>query len=425
MTTTQPHDSRAAFRYRDFRAFLALSFVAVIAEQMLGVAIGWELYERTDSAFALGLVGLVQVIPVVVLALPSGHIVDTYNRKLIGFAAFLTVAVAALVLTVLSATEGPLVLIYGALAFMGVARAFQSPVMAALVSQTVPPEHFANAATWESSAWQAGSIGGPALGGLLIALFGEATPIYAITAVALTIVAGVTLTLRLRPVTQSVEKLSKDSLLAGLRFVRTTKVILASITLDLFAVLLGGATALLPIFAKDILHVGASGLGWMRAAPAIGAVAAGLTMAHMRPFQNAGRVLLTVVAGFGFATVVFGFSRNLWLSLVMLAMLGVMDNISVVIRSTLMLSQTPDELRGRVNAVHFVFIGLSNEMGAFESGIAAALLGATGAVALGGIGTILVVPLVALAWPELRKLKRMDEAPPHLAAQQIDEATAN
>jgi MFS family permease len=405
------HDSRAAFRFRDFRRFLALSFVAVIAEQMLGVAIGWELYERTDSAFALGLVGLVQVVPVVLLALPAGHIVDMRNRKLIACAAFLGAAVSALGLALLSAVEGPLVLIYGCLALMGVTRSFQSPVMAALVSQTVPPEHFANAATWESSIWQGSSIAGPALGGLLIALFDRATPIYAITAAALTIVAGITLTLNLRPMTQTVERMTLASLLAGLRFVRDTKVILASITLDLFAVLLGGATALLPVFAKDVLHVGASGLGWLRAAPAVGAVLAGLTLAHLPPFTRAGRVLLTVVAGFGVVTVVFGLSRSFWLSLAMLAMLGACDNISVVIRSTLMLSQTPDELRGRVNAVHYVFIGLSNELGAFESGMAAALLGAAGAVVAGGIGTILVVPLIAFAWPEIRRLGRMDQTP--------------
>jgi MFS family permease len=408
MTTAEPHDSRAAFRFRDFRLFLGLSVITVIAEQMLGVAIGWELYERTDSAFALGLVGLVQVIPVVLLALPAGHAVDRYDRKLVALGAFTVAGIAALGLCVLSAVEGSLVLIYLCLALMGASRAFQSPAMAALVSQVVPPAHFANAATWESSVWQGSSIVGPAAGGLLIALFDRATPVYAISTVGLGVVAGMTLLLNLRPVAQFNEEMTVDSLLAGLRFIRSAKVILASITLDLFAVLFGGVTALLPIFAKDILDVGATGLGWMRAAPAIGAVCAGLVLAHSRPFQRAGRVLLGVVALFGAATIVFGFSRNFALSLAMLACLGILDNISVVIRSTLLLSRTPDELRGRVNAVHYVFIGLSNELGAFESGMAAALLGVTGAVVVGGIGTLLVVPAVALLWPEIRRLGRMD-----------------
>jgi MFS family permease len=411
MTDPQIHDPRAAFRYRDFRLLLISSFLAVVVEQMLGVAIGWELYERTGSAFALGLVGLVQVVPVILLALPAGHVVDRHDRKLIAMGAYLAVALGAVGLLLLSAAEGPLLLIYGCLAFLGVARAFQSPSTGALIAQVVPPEHFGNAATWESSAWQASSIIGPALGGLVIAWRDRATPVYGITAASLILVVALTSLLHLRPVTQISEEMTADSLLAGLRFVWSTKVILASITLDLFAVLLGGATALLPIFAKDILEVGAAGLGWLRAAPAIGAVAAALVLAHRPPFARAGRTLLLVVAGFGLATIVFGLSRSFWLSLAMLAALGALDNISVVIRNTLMLTRTPDELRGRVNAVHFVFIGLSNEMGAFESGIAAALFGAAGAVVLGGIGTLLVVPLIALIWPEIRDLGRLEPIP--------------
>lgn len=405
------HDSRAAFRFRAFRLLLISTFLAGVVEQMLGVAIGWELYERTGSAFALGMVGLVQVIPVVLLALPAGHVADRYNRKKIAVGAYLAVSAGAFGLTILSASEGALVLIYGCLTFLGVARAFQTPATSSLISQVVPPEIFGNAVTWESSAWQASSIIGPAMGGLLIALLDRATPVYAVTSVALVLVAGLTSMLDVRPVANAVEEMTVDSLLAGLRFVRDTKVILASISLDLFAVLLGGATALLPIFAKDILGVGATGLGLMRAAPAIGAVLAAVVLAHLPPFKRAGRVLLSVVGGFGVATVVFGLSRSFPLSLAMLAALGALDNISVVIRSTLMLTRTPDALRGRVNAVHFVFIGLSNELGAFESGIAAALLGATGAVVSGGIGTIIVVPLIAYFWPEIRRLGRLEPLP--------------
>jgi MFS family permease len=415
MSSPESHDSRAAFRYRSFRLLLISSFVAVVAEQMLGVAIGWELYERTDSAFALGLVGLVQVVPVVLLALPAGHAVDRYDRKLIAMGAYAAAAAGAGGLLLLSATSGPLLLIYGCLAFLGVGRAFQSPSTGAL-TQVVPPEHYGNAATWESSAWQASSIIGPALGGLVIAWSDHATPVYGITAAALAVVVALTSMLTLRPVAQISEEMTADSLLAGLRFVWSTKVILAAITLDLFAVLLGGATALLPIFARDVLEVGAAGLGWLRAAPAIGAVTAALVLAHRPPFQRAGRTLLLVVAGFGLATVVFGLSRSFWLSLAMLAALGALDNISVVIRNTLMLTRTPDDLRGRVNAVHFVFIGLSNELGAFESGVAAALVGAVGAVVAGGIGTLLVVPVIAFLWPEIRQLGRLEQPPEQLPA---------
>jgi MFS family permease len=407
---TDPHrrDSRAAFRYRDFRLLLISSCLAGILEQMMFVAIGWELYDRTGSTLYLGLVGLVQVIPVILLALPAGHIVDRYDRKLIAVGSYVGVAVAAGGLTLLSWTTGPLVLVFGCLFCLGIARAFQSPSTGALIAQVVPPEHYGNAATWESSGWQASSIVGPALGGFVIALHDTATPAYAITAGGLVIVAGMTLLLRLRPVERVIaEKMSKDSLLAGLRFVFATKVILAAITLDMVAVLLGGATALLPVFAKDVLYVGANGLGWMRAAPAIGAVTAAVVLAHRPPFKHAGPVLLLVVSGFGFVTIVFGFSRSFALSLVALAALGALDNVSVVIRNTLMLTKTPEDVRGRVNAVHFVFIGLSNEMGAFESGVAAWLLGAVGAVVAGGIGTVLVVPLIALAWPAIRKLGRL------------------
>jgi hypothetical protein len=262
--------------------------------------------------------------------------------------------------------------------------------------------------TWESGVWQASSILGPALGGLVIALEGRAAPAYALVAGALLLAALLAVLIRPRPVARSEEELTLSSLFAGTRFIWNTKVILAAITLDMFAVLLGGATALLPIFARDILQVGATGLGWLRAAPAVGAVLSALTLAHLPPFKRAGRTLLLVVAGFGLATIVFGLSHSFALSLLMLALLGAFDNISVVIRSTLLLTRTPDNMRGRVNAVHFVFIGISNELGAFESGVAAALLGTIGAVVAGGVGTILVVALVALIWPEVRRLGRLD-----------------
>lgn len=403
------HDPLVALRSGDFRLLLSGSFVAVMAQQMFGVAVGWELYERTNSPLALGLVGLVQVAPVVLLALPAGHVADCYDRKLIVVAAIAMIALCALVMGWLSLAGGPLWLYYALLFLIGVGRSFESPAFGALTAQVVDPAYFANAATWESGAWQASAIIGPAVGGFLVAALGAA-PVYALAGGGMLVVAGMLALMRPRPVARSTEELTVASLLAGARFIWHNQVILAAITLDMFAVLLGGATALLPIFARDILGVGAVGLGWMRAAPAAGAVTAALAMALLPPFRRAGRTLLMVVAGFGVATVVFGLSRSFPLSLLMLAALGALDNISVVIRSTLLLTRTPDDLRGRVNAVHFVFIGISNELGAFESGVAAALLGATGAVIAGGIGTVIVVALVALAWPQVRQLGRI-EAP--------------
>jgi MFS family permease len=402
------HDPFAALRVRDFRLSVLGSFLVVIAEQMLGVAVGWELYERTHDPLALGLVGLVEIVPVLLLALPAGHVADRRERKWIVVAAALGVAACAAGLAGLSLARGPLPAVYALLGGIGVARAFQSPAFSALAAQVVPPTHFGSAATWSSGAWQGASILGPALGGLLVALWGGAAGVYAASAGVLLLVALLFSLLRPRATARSVEPLSRDSVLAGARFIRRTPEILAAITLDMFAVLLGGATALLPVFAIDILGVGAPGLGWLRAAPAVGAVTAALVMALRPPLQRAGRTLLLVVTGFGLATIVFGLSRNMLLSLAMLTMLGALDNVSVVIRSTLLMTRTPDDLRGRVNAVHSVFVGISNELGAFESGVAAALLSTVGAVVAGGVGTILIVALVAVRAPELARLGRLD-----------------
>ncbi|MDQ6695145.1 MAG: MFS transporter [Chloroflexota bacterium] len=404
------HDPFAALRFGDFRLLVVGSFIAVIAEQMLGVAVGWDLYLRTNSPLALGLVGLVEIVPVILLALPAGHIADRWNRKWIVVAAVGVVAACTLGLGGLSAAAGPLLGIYGLLFGIGLARAFQSPAFSSLTAQVVPPESFGSAATWSSGAWQTASIIGPAAGGLLLATSLGPVSVYVGAGFGLLLSAAL-LALMHPIVAERVaepEPLSISSLLAGARFIRSTPEILAAITLDMFAVLLGGATALLPVFARDILQVGAVGLGWLRAAPAIGALTAALVMTLLPPFRRAGSTLLLVVAGFGVATIIFGLSLSFWLSLAMLAILGALDNISVVIRSTLLLTRTPDAVRGRVNAVHYVFIGISNELGAFESGVAAAFLSAVGAVVAGGVGTILVVAVVAARWPQLRRLGRLD-----------------
>lgn len=374
---------------------------------MLSFAIAWELWLRTHEAFALGMVGLVQVIPVLLLALPAGHVADQYNRKRIVLISELTFALCALGLGWLSYRQGSLYLIYGLLLIIGIARAFNDPASSTLLPETVPPELFGNAATWNTSVWHFASIAGPALAGLLIGFFKAVTFIYIIDAVALFTFCIMLTMIRGRQLPLAEKSPTWKSLTEGFKFMRNTKVILAAITLDMFAVLFGGAVALLPIYATDILKVGAEGLGIMRAAPSVGAMLMAFLIAHLPPMQNAGRTLLLAVTGFGLATVVFGLSTSFLLSVAMLALLGGLDNISVVIRGTLLLTQTPDAMRGRISSVNTIFIGISNELGSFESGLAATLLGPVLAVVTGGIATIIVVLIVARVWPEMRHLKSL------------------
>lgn len=377
---------------------------------MVNVAIGWELYERSGSALILGLVGLVQVLPVIALALPAGHLADRLNRKSIVVVTQIPLALASLGLTVLSYAHSPLLLTFACLLLIGVGTAFSSPATSAMLPQTVPQREFENAATWSSSSWQLASMLGPALGGVLIALGHGAALVYGLNAGAgLIYLVLIALIRGKQQERQASRGTTLSALLEGIQFLRQTRIILAAITLDLFAVLLGGATTLLPIFAQDILHVGPAGLGWLRAAPSIGAVCISIAVAHIPPFKHAGKTLLAVVAGFGLATIVFGFSHWFWLSLLMLFILGGLDNVSVIIRGTLLLTRTPDALRGRVAAVHSVFTGTSNELGGFESGLVAQLFGPVFAVAAGGVGTLLVVLCVALIWPEIRRLRSLSE----------------
>jgi MFS family permease len=387
-------------------------FLASFAGDALTVAIGWELYERTGDALALGLVGLVQIIPVILLALPAGHAADQYNRRLIVIAGGLMSGVGALGLFALSVGQGPIWLVYAFLLLVGIAHGLNGPATAALQALTVPPHAYKNMATWNSTNWQLAVVLGPAIGGLLIALAKAAAPVYALTAAMFFISSALVVLIRVtetaRPKSGKAP-LTLKTLTSGLSFIWRDKIILSAITLDMFAVLLGGATALLPVFAKDILLVGPEGLGVLRAAPSIGALAMAIGQAYRTPYRDAGPALLWSVIGFGAATIVFGLSTSFWLSLAMLFALGALDNISVVIRHTLILTHTPDDMRGRVSAVNSVFIGMSNELGAFESGVAARLLGTVGAVVFGGVGTILVVIAVAAIWPEIRALKKLDD----------------
>lgn len=378
---------------------------------MLQVALGWELYERTHSAFALGMVGLVTVIPVVVLALPAGHLADRMDRKKITVIAQAVFILMSLSLALVSHSSGPIYLVFAILLIRGIAQAYNNPARSALLPRLVPAEVFANAVTWSSSGFQIAAVVGPAIGGLVIAINHRATGAYIIDAILTSIYLVMLVAIRGGQLSQTSatalkprERMTLQSLAAGMRFVMDTKVILAALTLDLFAVLFGGATALLPIFAKDILQVGPEGLGWLRAAPSIGALVVMLTIAHRPPMQKTGWNLIWAVTGFGIATIVFGLSRSFGLSMAMLLILGGLDGISMIIRGTLVQLWTPDEMRGRVSAVNSVFIDMSNELGSFESGALAAAVGPVVAVVGGGIGTVIVVASVAWAWPELRRL---------------------
>jgi MFS family permease len=401
------HDPYAALRHPDYRRLLTGGVLSSTGAEMLSVAIGWELYERTDSKLALAFVGLVLFLPVLFLALPAGHAADRYSRKLLLLLSLSTTALASLGLAALSFLAGPLPLIYLCLLVIGISRAFTMPARQSLVPQVVPLEALANAVTWNSSGWQIASMVGPGLAGLVLALTKQAAWAYLLAALGAIASAALIASIRPHAPVRHREPISLTSLLAGLRFVYRTKLILATITLDLFAVLLGGATILLPVFAKDILGVGEVGLGLLRAAPSMGALVMAIVLAYRPPLRRAGPTLLLSVAGFGAATIVFGLSRDPTLSFLMLALTGALDNVSVVVRQTLVQVMTPDAMRGRVSAVNAIFISSSNELGAFESGITAEWFGPVISVVGGGIGTIVVVLGVMALWPQVMRLGRL------------------
>jgi len=411
MATTD-HDPYAVFRFRDFRNLLIGRLLSAFGGQMLTFAVTWDLWIRTRSAFALGLVGLVLVLPVIVFALPAGVMADRRNRRTILLIAQTGATVLAACLTVLSAFQGPVWAVYVCLGFLGLARAFSDPAASAYVPLVVPQEHFTQAATWNSSAFQLASITGPALAGILVGAFGgSVTEVYGLGALFLGAQVVLVAAIRVRPPVRGTTLKAWQSLVEGVRFLWGHQVVLSAITLDLFAVLFGGAVALLPIFATDILHVGPWGLGLLRSAPSAGALVMAIVLAHRPPFRRAGATLLWCVAGFGVFTIVFGLSTWFPLSLVMLFLLGSLDNVSVVIRQTLMLTQVPDEMRGRTAAVNTVFISSSNELGDFESGLVAGFIGPVAAVVAGGIGTLLVVVAVWRGFPQLKGLKGLGKDP--------------
>jgi MFS family permease len=406
------HDPYAALRLRDYRLLLSGGVLASVGTSALAVVVGWEVFERTnESYFALALAGLAQFFPVLLLALPAGQAADRYSRKVLAQIAQGGLALTCLALASLSFWQGPVELIFVCLLLAGACRALYMPTRSALLPQLVPTEVLANAVTWNSTGWQIASITGPALAGGVMVLFGYAAT-YLLSACCCLGCVVLLLPIRPRPVPWLLQPRTLGSLLAGLRFVWRTELLLAAITLDLFAVLLGGATALLPAYAK-LLGVGKFGLGALRAAPALGALLMGVALAHLPPLRRAGLALLSAVAGFGAATIGFGLSTHFGLSFLFLALTGALDNVSMVVRGTLMQLLTPDEMRGRVSAVNSVFISSSNELGEFESGAVAAVFGPVVSVVGGGIGTILVVAAVALRWPKLLRLRELHSVALH------------
>lgn len=395
----------AVFASRDFSLYLTARFLSALAIQMQNVAVGWLVYDLTRDPFALGLVGLASFLPAVALALVTGHTADRYDRRKILVACYVITLVTALGLLAIAASGSrQTLLIYALLLIFGISRAFANPAGQALVPNLVPPEQLGNAIAWNSTVWQTATIAGPALGGLLY-YFGATVAFGAAAAcfLACCVLFGL-MQSRIQPKPSDV---TWETLLAGIRFIRSRPAIFGAISLDLFAVLLGGATALLPVYARDILNVGPGGLGLLRSMPAVGALLVALWLAQ-RPLQaRSGLRMFQGVALFGLATIGFGLSTNIALSCVFLFVLGAADMISVFVRSTLVQFDTPDAMRGRVAAVNSVFIGASNELGEFESGAVAAAIGTVPAVVVGGVGTLIVCGLWMRWFPALRYRDRL------------------
>lgn len=408
-------------RNRNLVRYLLGRFIAITGHQMFAMAVGWEIYERTGSALALGLVGLTLIVPMFLFTLPAGHLADNHSRKHIVMASIVFIALANGGLSVISAHNAPVPLIYLCLFVASAARTFMGAAIASFLPQLVERQHFSRAVTWNSGMFQLSSILGPTLAGLLIGAFHhQAWPVYAINTLASLSFCALFGSIHVKHIVTLKEKMTLENLLTGFKFVFSSRIICGIITLDMLAVLLGGSTALLPVFAKEILFIGPRELGFLQSALPLGAVVCAIFMAHRRPLQRAGRSLLWAVVCFGLATIAFGLSKWFWFSFAMLFVCGLADNVSVVVRHTLVQLLTPDEKRGRVSAVNNLFIGTSNELGETESGMAADLLGpkignpmATGAmlsVVVGGVGTIVVVGVVAWLWPEIRRYGRLDQA---------------
>jgi len=414
MSNTAPpprHDPYAALRVADFRWFILSRIFSTLALSMQVVAVGWQVYALTNDPLSLGLVGLMEALPTLAVVLYAGYLADRTDRRAIVLITLMALTLCAVGLLALTTERLPalladnrLVLIYSFIFFTGLARGFFRPASFAFMSQLVPRELYANSSSWNGAIWQGASVAGPALGGLLYAFAGPTLTFSTVAGLyALSVLTAALIGRKPKPVPAVGESLLQ-SLTSGMRFVFGHPLLLSALAMDLFAVLFGGAVALLPVFAKDILKTGPEGLGYLQAAMPIGAVLMSVYMAFSPPSANAGRYLLLSVLGFGLCIIGFGLSTHFWLSWGLLALAGALDGVSVVIRSTIVQGFTPDDMRGRVAAVNTMFIGSSNELGAFESGLTARLFGAAPAVVLGGCLTLLTVGGVALLSPALRRL---------------------
>jgi len=408
-------DPYQAFRLPAYRRFLAGSLLMHVGTAMQGVAIGWEMYARTQSAFALGMVGLVQAIPMLLFTLPAGYLADVFDRRRLIQCGLIGSTATSLGLVWFSVIQGPVSVMYGLLFLDATFNRVAWPARTALLPQLVPAEIFENAVKWRTTLFQVSAMAGPALGGVVVAWsVPSAYFLCALSSVAFLILLQM---IHVTPVPRNSPANPLEQLGEGLWYVWRQPILLGAISLDLFAVLLGGAVYLLPIYARDLIDLESIGLrpeqafGWLRAAPAAGAVCMAFLLAHRPPMHRAGRNMFLAVAGFGVATILFGLSRNFWFSMAMLFLTGLFDNISVVVRQTLVQLRTPDAMRGRVSAVSAIFIGSSNELGGFESGLVARLFTPVISVVSGGIGTLVVVGLWARMFPSLRGLGNMMEEP--------------
>ena len=401
--------ARAVLASGDFRLLQLARFCSIVALQLTHAACGWQVLHASERPLDLGFVGLAQFIPAVGLSLVAGHAADRLDRKRVLAACNAVYAVVAVLLAfhALSGNSSTIP-IYAALCVLGAGRAFAGPAGQALLPDVIPPEHFSTAVAWGSSIWQAAMVIGPMLAGGAIGL-GGAKAAFAIAAGASVVGAVAALAIRARSSRMESKEISLRTVFAGVRYVWTRREILGAISLDLFAVLFGGAVALFPIFARDVLHAGPWGFGLLRAAPGVGAIGTALLLAYRPLKRRAGVVMFACVAIFGVATIVFALSKVLWLSVLALAISGAADMVSAVVRHTLVQVTTPPDMRGRVSAVNLVFIGASNELGEFESGVTAQWLGAVPSVVVGGVGTLVCVALWASMFPALRKVESLDE----------------
>ena len=412
----ETHDPYSALRVPRFRRFLIATSLVSMGTAAQGLAIGWEMYDRTGQALSLGMVGLVQAIPMLLFTLPAGYLADVFDRRKLMMLSLAGATLTSLGLGVLSWQKAPIEWMYLLLFLDSAFLRFGWPARSAIIPLLVPGEIFENAAKWRTSFMQITGIGGPAIGGFVIAFNIQAA--YLLSALSSAVFIVFLSFMRLPPAPRSQRGNMIGQVAEGLRYVWAQRLLLGAISLDLFAVLLGGAVYLLPIFAREIVDLGPTGLGpeaalgWLRAAPAVGACITALLMAHLPPIQRSGRVLLVCVAGFGGATIAFGFSHNFWLSLFMLALTGAFDNVSMVIRQVISQMSTPNEMRGRVSAVSAIFVGSSNELGGFESGLVAHLFTPVISVVSGGIGTLAVVAAWTGLFPRLRNLGTLSSVKP-------------